>query len=247
VQYRSRDRVELDLYSPLHLEHARDNSTIPLFVFISFVIILSRAPLRHTCQSLYSLLQQWRYMAAISAGECTVHTTDCSYCCTTNSRLRWPNCTFIRNVSNYLQNYLSLHHSEIEASWNVMAHAPKPNFVFRRNGRVHLNQRGRQFSRLLAAEVCASAVVMLDTPCSEVVWRLPTPLASFPFISPTMRHRVPPYFNWSLLLIRLALQFYSHRAKSQVSATWNGLANHFQTTGYRGLLLCCFHATDLWH
>ena len=31
---------------------------------------------------------------------------------------------------------------------------------------------GRQFSRLLAAEVCASAVVMLDTPCSEVVWRV---------------------------------------------------------------------------
>jgi len=31
---------------------------------------------------------------------------------------------------------------------------------------------GRQFSRLLAAEVSASAVVMLDTPCSEVVWRV---------------------------------------------------------------------------
>jgi len=29
---------------------------------------------------------------------------------------------------------------------------------------------GRQFSRLLAAEVCASAVVMLDKPCSDVVW-----------------------------------------------------------------------------
>ena len=28
---------------------------------------------------------------------------------------------------------------------------------------------GRQFSRLLAAEVYASAVIMLDTPCSEVV------------------------------------------------------------------------------
>ena len=28
---------------------------------------------------------------------------------------------------------------------------------------------GRQFSRLLPAKVCASAVVMLDTPCSEVV------------------------------------------------------------------------------
>jgi hypothetical protein len=40
-----------------------------------------------------------------------------------------------------------------------MTHAQKPDFVFRRNGRVDLNRRGRQFSRLLAAEVCASAVV----------------------------------------------------------------------------------------
>jgi hypothetical protein len=53
-----------------------------------------------------------------------------------------------------------------------MAHAQKPDFVFQRNGRVHLNRRGRQFSRLLAAEVCVSAVVMLDTPRSEVVWRM---------------------------------------------------------------------------
>ena len=53
-----------------------------------------------------------------------------------------------------------------------MAHTQKPDFVFRRNGRVHLNRRGRQFSRLLATEVCASAVVMLDTPCPEVVWRV---------------------------------------------------------------------------
>jgi len=44
----------------------------------------------------------------------------------------------------------------------MMAHAQKPDLVFRRNGRVHLNQ-------LLPAEVCASALVMLDTPCSEVV------------------------------------------------------------------------------
>jgi len=55
---------------------------------------------------------------------------------------------------------------------NVTAHTQKTDFVFRRNGRVHLNRRGLQFSRLLAAEVCASAVVMKDTPCSEVVWRV---------------------------------------------------------------------------
>jgi len=62
--------------------------------------------------------------------------------------------------------------SLLDTSWNVMAHAQKPDFVFRRNGRVHLNWQGRQFSRLLAAEVCASVVVMLDTPCFEVVWRV---------------------------------------------------------------------------
>ena len=60
----------------------------------------------------------------------------------------------------------------VDYVWYVMAHAQKPHFVFRRKERAHLNRRGRQFSRLLAAEVCASAVVMLDTPCSEVVWRV---------------------------------------------------------------------------
>ena len=62
--------------------------------------------------------------------------------------------------------------SHVDCVWNVMAHAQKPDFVFRQNGLVHLNRRGRQFSRLLTAEVWASAVVMLDTPCSEVVWRV---------------------------------------------------------------------------
>jgi hypothetical protein len=53
-----------------------------------------------------------------------------------------------------------------------MAHAQKPDLVFRRNERVRLNWwggGGGQLSRLLAAEMCASAVVMVDTPCYEVV------------------------------------------------------------------------------
>ena len=70
-----------------------------------------------------------------------------------------------------------------------MTHTQRPDFVFRWNGRVHLNRRERQFCRLrlLVAEVCASAVVMLDTPCSEVVWR----------VSP-VRNRVPSHLNWTL-------------------------------------------------
>jgi hypothetical protein len=77
---------------------------------------------------------------------------------------RYPNSLFVYDVNPA--------DSWVEASWNMLAHAQKPDFVFRRNGRVHLNRMGLQFSRLLTAEVCASAVVMLDTPCSEVVWRV---------------------------------------------------------------------------
>jgi len=52
----------------------------------------------------------------------------------------------------------------------VMAHAQKPHFVFRaKQTSPFKSAGGRQFSRLLAAEVCASAVVMLDTPCCEIV------------------------------------------------------------------------------
>jgi len=57
----------------------------------------------------------------------------------------------------------------VDCVWNVMAHTQKPDFVFSQNRQVHWNRQGHQFSQLLAAEVCASTVVMLDTPCSEVV------------------------------------------------------------------------------
>ena len=55
-----------------------------------------------------------------------------------------------------------------------MVHAQKPDLVFQRNETSPFKFAGwgGQFSRLLAAEVCASAVVMvvmLDTPCSEIV------------------------------------------------------------------------------
>ena len=60
----------------------------------------------------------------------------------------------------------------LDCVWNVITHAQKSDFVFRRNGRVHLNRQGRHFSRLLAAELWASTVVVLGAPCSEVVWRV---------------------------------------------------------------------------
>jgi len=89
---------------------------------------------------------------------------------------------------------------------NVMANAQKPDIVFRRNGRVYLNRQGRSFSRLLAAEVCACAVVMvlmLDTACSTGGVKgngYPLHSAVSSSLPPPVRHRVPSRFNWTIRL-----------------------------------------------
>jgi hypothetical protein len=72
---------------------------------------------------------------------------------------------FVKLLLFYIQTW-------VDCVWNVMTHAQKTDLLFRRNGQVHLNRQGLHLSRLLAAEVCASAVVMLDTLCSEVMWRV---------------------------------------------------------------------------
>ena len=110
-----------------------------------------------------------------------------------------------------------------------MAHAQEPDFVFPWNGQVHLNRWGRQFSRILAAEVCASACAMLDRPWSGVVWEywLPTPFASFPFTSPPVRHRMPPGSERALsrMLSTLASSFTQHMKHTTIhwklNKTWN--------------------------
>ena len=101
-----------------------------------------------------------------------------------------------------------------------MTHAQKPDFVFRRNGRVHINQRRRQFSQLPAAEVCTSALVMLDTPSSDVVkgtgYPLHSPVSpSLPLLCITVCHQVSNtlYYTvlWTILsklLLRWLFQFF---------------------------------------
>jgi len=89
----------------------------------------------------------------------------------------------------------------IEASWNVMAHAQEPDLVFVAKRTNPFKSAGwRKFSRLRAAEVCASAVVMLDTPCSEVVWRVLAAHCIRQFSPRSVRHRVPSHSNWTLNL-----------------------------------------------
>ena len=84
-----------------------------------------------------------------------------------NFKCLWTNIYTLTNTC-YIGHYF------IDCAWNVMAHAEITDFVFRRNGQVHLNRPGGGVSSVDCWQPrCApSAVVMLDTPCSEVVWRV---------------------------------------------------------------------------
>jgi hypothetical protein len=144
--------------------------------------------------------------------------------------------------------------SYVEASWNVMAHAQKPYFVFRRNGRVHLNRRGRQFTRLLEAEVCASAVVVVVVVVVEALkgtgypLHLPvSPSLSLPcvilchHISPGVYQSTPFRRQWSLYL--LAWERYlpplAPFSCSWTMVLWSSLMMSWWSS-------CCMSATD-WH
>jgi hypothetical protein len=85
--------------------------------------------------------------------------------------------------------------------------AQKPDFVFRRNGRVHLNRRGVSSVDYWQASCThqPAGFVLLVQACvlqsCDAYW-LPTPFSCFPFISPPVRHRVPSHFNWTLLRLQ---------------------------------------------
>jgi hypothetical protein len=90
-----------------------------------------------------------------------------------NRGLSWGN---IHMASGCLfTQHLSFH--SVDCVWYVMAHAQKQDFVFRRYERVHLNRRGVSSMDCWQPR-CAPAVVMLDTPSSEVVKGTGYPLHS---------------------------------------------------------------------
>ena len=139
----------------------------------------------------------------------------------------------------------------LDCVWNVMAHAQKPDFVFRLNGQVHLNRQGRQFSRLLAAKVCVSAVVMLDTASSEVVkgtgYLLPSPVfPSLPLPCFTMCHHISTGLYQFLLLVNKLLLYTSfcvshyHHCQWLIHQAYSGLKLNHPLTLYRPCLPSCF-------
>jgi len=151
----------------------------------------------------------------------------------------------------------------VGASWNVMAYAQKPDFVFRRNRQVHLNCWGRQFSRLLAAEVCASTVVesswnvMAHGRKSEGEtrewsgWPVPFTLPRntvYPALLPLMRTPLLPVVNWTDAPADLnGLDHFAER-RNLVSAR---VPSHFKRSlqpaifNHRLIIVC--HYLHLWY
>jgi len=84
----------------------------------------------------------------------------------------------------------------------MMAHAQKPNFVFRRNERVHLNRRGRQFSRLLGSRgVCISGsnagYTVFGSSVKSTGYPLHSPVSpSLPLPSVTVCHHISIGLCW---------------------------------------------------
>ena len=88
-----------------------------------------------------------------------------------------------------------------------MAHAQKPDLVFRRNGRVHLNWRGASVQSTSGSQVVRisgsdAGYTMFRGSVKGTSYPLHSPVS--PFTSSPVRHRVPSHFiNWTLRVIWL--------------------------------------------
>ena len=125
----------------------------------------------------------------------------------------------------------------IDWVWNLMAHAQKPDFIFRRNGRVHLNRRKRQFSRLLAApgvRISGSnaGYIMFRGSVKSIVYPLHSPVSpSLPLPCVTVCHHISAgvYYSWSAVnkLLRHASTHVSMYMVSKCRRIIVSMSHHF--------------------
>jgi len=87
--------------------------------------------------------------------------------------------------------------SEVDCVWNVMAHAQKPDFVFRRNGRFHLTSvQSTTGSRGVRISGSNAGYTRFRGSVKGTGYPLHSPV--YLFTSPPQRHRAPSHFNWTL-------------------------------------------------
>jgi len=92
-------------------------------------------------------------------------------------------------------------YSVVDCIWNVMAHTQKPDFVFWKNGRFHLNQwrasvQSTTGSRDVRISGSNAGYTMFRGSVKSTGYPLHSPIShSLPL---PMRHHVPSHFNWTL-------------------------------------------------
>ena len=129
----------------------------------------------------------------------------------------------------------------LEASWNVIAHARKPEFVYGRNGRVYLNRRGASIqsttgSRSVRISGSNAGYTMFWGSVKSTGYTLHSPVS--PSLPPLVRHRVPSHFNWSL---RVCLEM----TKSTASGRWGGWIVVTLASNCSGINTSFFYALHL--
>jgi len=78
-----------------------------------------------------------------------------------------------------------------------MAQEQKPDFVFRQNGRVHLNRPGA----LVQSTTGSRGERISGSNAGYTMFRGSVKNTGYPLhlqVSPPVRHRVPLHYNWSL-------------------------------------------------
>jgi hypothetical protein len=116
----------------------------------------------------------------------------------------------------------------LDCIWNVMAHAQKPDFVFRRNGRLHLNRQGASVQSTTGSRgVCIGgsnagytmfrgSVKSTSYPLhSPVSLSLPLPCVTVCHHISTGLHPYSPYHYWASINCATA------------NIMWRVLAAHF--------------------
>ena len=114
----------------------------------------------------------------------------------------------------------------VDCVWNVMAHAQKPDFVFRWNGRVHLNRRGASVqsttgSRGVRISGSNAGYTMFRGSVKGTGYPLHSPVSpSLPLPCVTVCHHISTElyenFNWRRCLSSLRPTAMRHLAKQKV-------------------------------
>ena len=104
--------------------------------------------------------------------------------------------------------------SEVDCVWNVMAHAQKPDFVFQRNGRLHLNRQGALVqsttdSRVVRISGSNAWYTMFRSSLKSIGYPLHSPVS--PFTSPPACQHISTglYINTYLLRCGTSVAFIS--------------------------------------